>query len=50
MGKAFVRLGVRREVPRNVSWYRRLGYQIVPEKISDTGYTMEKRVSGATGS
>src|SRR5262245_38463169 len=50
IGKAFVRLGVRRELPRNLSWYRRLGYQIVPEKISDTGYTMEKRVSGATRS
>jgi ribosomal protein S18 acetylase RimI-like enzyme len=50
MGKAFVRLGVRRELPQNLSWYRRLGYQIVPEKISDTGYMMEKRLSGATGS
>jgi ribosomal protein S18 acetylase RimI-like enzyme len=42
LGKAFVRLGVRKELPQNLAYYRRLGYRIVPEKISDIAYAMEK--------
>ncbi len=44
LGKQFVRLGVRKEIPQNRAYYRRLGYRIVPEQTSDLGYTMEKRL------
>jgi ribosomal protein S18 acetylase RimI-like enzyme len=44
LGKPFVRLGVRKELPRNLAYYRRLGYRIMTEKISDLGYMMEKEL------
>ena len=47
-GARSVQLGVRKELPQNRTYYRRLGYRIVPEKTSDVGYTMEKPLFGGT--
>jgi len=43
-GLPCTRLGVRRAMPENRSYYERLGYRVIGE--TDTGMTMEKTLAG----